>query len=216
MLLRMTGRTFGCDAACEGGGTGGEADSVLSGAGGFQFCTNVNGASTTRGCEDVHFCVPLCKVRPVFRPKSPEPRSPGKRYRASKRIARPRSSRVYPSGCSHEEQTMKENGAKGDVGALSRSKGPPCLSLALGVRRCLRAADHQQENVKGCESSLMIRKSLERPCPIKVQPKSTSSRSFLYTTFNGVNVYGDVCGSRSPSSRACEQESDARRKKAHI
>ena len=36
---------------------------------------------------------------------------------------------------------------------------------------------------------------------MKVQPKSTSSRSFLYTTFNGVNVYGDVFGSRSPSSR---------------
>ena len=111
---------------------------------------------------------------------------------------------------------MKENGAKGDVGVLSGSKGPPCLLLALGGRRCLRAADHRQENAKGCESSLMILKSLERPCPIKVQPKSTNSRSFLYTTFSGVNVYGDVCGSRSPSSRACEQGSDAKRKKAHI
>lgn len=62
----------------------------------------------------------------------------------------------------------------------------------------------------------MILKSLERPCPIKVQPESTSSRSFLYTTFNGVNVYGDVCGSRSPSSRDCKQGSDPRRKWAHI
>jgi hypothetical protein len=107
---------------------------------------------------------------------------------------------------------MKENGAKGDVGALSGSKGPPYLSLALGERRCLQAADCQQENVKGGESSLMILKSLERPCPIKVQPESTSSRSFLYTTFSGVNVYGDVCSSRSPSLRACEQRSDPRRK----
>ena len=41
---------------------------------------------------------------------------------------------------------MKENGAKGDVGALLRSRGPPCLSLALGERRYLQAADSRQEN----------------------------------------------------------------------
>ena len=41
---------------------------------------------------------------------------------------------------------MKGNGAKGDVGAPSGSTGPPCLSLALGERRYLQAADRQQEN----------------------------------------------------------------------
>jgi hypothetical protein len=41
---------------------------------------------------------------------------------------------------------MKGSGAKGDVGALSGSKGPPCLSLALGERRYLQAADRRQEN----------------------------------------------------------------------
>jgi hypothetical protein len=41
---------------------------------------------------------------------------------------------------------MKENGAKGDVGALSGSKGPPCLSLAQGERRYLQAADRRQRN----------------------------------------------------------------------
>ena len=35
MLLRMIGRIFGCDA---GGGTVGDVGSVLTGAGGFQFC----------------------------------------------------------------------------------------------------------------------------------------------------------------------------------
>jgi hypothetical protein len=41
---------------------------------------------------------------------------------------------------------MKGSEVKGDVGALSGSKGPPCLSLALGERRYLQAADHRQEN----------------------------------------------------------------------
>lgn len=41
---------------------------------------------------------------------------------------------------------MKGSGATGDVGALSGSKGPPCLSLALGERRYLQAADRRQEN----------------------------------------------------------------------
>ncbi len=76
--------------------------------------------------------------------------------------------------------------------------------------------DRRQENAQVGESSLMILKSLERPCPIKVQPKSTSSRSFLYTTFSGVNVYVDECGSRSPSSQAGEQGSNPRRNEAHI
>jgi hypothetical protein len=41
---------------------------------------------------------------------------------------------------------MRENGAKDDVGVPSGSKGPPCLSLALGERRYLQAADCRQEN----------------------------------------------------------------------
>lgn len=50
----------------------------------------------------------------------------------------------------------------------------------------------QQESVKHGRNSLMILKSFERPWPIKMQPRSTSSRNFLYATFSGVNVYGDV------------------------
>lgn len=162
------------------------------------------GATTTCESENLHFCVPLCKVRPVFRPKFLEPRSLDKQCRASEQSVRPRSSRGYPSEYSRGAQTKKENGAKDDVDALSGSTGPLCLSLGLGERRYLRPANRQQENAKGGKFSLMIRKSLERPCPIKVQPESTSNRSFLYTTFNGVNVYGDVCGSRSPSLWACK------------
>jgi len=41
---------------------------------------------------------------------------------------------------------MKGNGATGDVDALSGSKGPLCLSLVLGERRYLQAADRRQEN----------------------------------------------------------------------
>jgi hypothetical protein len=62
---------------------------------------------------------------------------------------RPQSSRGYPSGCSGGAQTMKGNEAKGDVGALLGSKGPPCLSLALGERRYLQVGDHRQENTIG-------------------------------------------------------------------
>ena len=35
---------------------------------------------------------------------------------------------------------------------------------------------------------LMIRKSFDNPCPMKIHPLSTSRRSFLYTTFKGVKV----------------------------
>jgi len=117
----------------------GDVDSVLTGAGGFQFCgVGVSHTSATRGSENLHACAPLCKAHPVFRPKSPEPQSPRRPCRALEQSVRPQSSRGYPSGCSCGAQTMKETGAKGDVGALSGSKGPPCLSLALGERRYLQ------------------------------------------------------------------------------
>jgi hypothetical protein len=44
-----------------------------------------------------------------------------------------------------------------------------------------------------------MRKSFESPCPMKMQPLSTSKRSFLYIVFNGVRVCREMCGSRSPS-----------------
>ena len=47
--------------------------------------------------------------------------------------------------------------------------------------------------------ALMIRKSFDSPCPMKMHPLSTSRRSFLYTTLSGVNVYLDKVGSKSPS-----------------
>ena len=48
----------------------------------------------------------------------------------------------------------------------------------------------------------MIRKSFDNPCPMKMHPLSTNKRSFLYTTFSGVNVYLDKVGSKSPSATA--------------
>src|ERR1700760_2124550 len=45
----------------------------------------------------------------------------------------------------------------------------------------------------------MILKSFESPCPMNIHPRSTKSRSFLYTSFNGVRVYRDDRGSRSPT-----------------
>lgn len=106
----------------------------------------MSNTSATCGSEDLHSCAPLCKARPVFRPKSPGHRSPGRPCRALEQSERPQSSRGYPSGCSGAAQTTKENGAKGDAGALSGSKGPPCLSLARGERRYLQAADRRREN----------------------------------------------------------------------
>jgi hypothetical protein len=47
----------------------------------------------------------------------------------------------------------------------------------------------------------MMRKSLERPCPMKIQPRSTRRRSFLYASFKGVKVCTDRSGSRSPTAR---------------
>jgi hypothetical protein len=44
-----------------------------------------------------------------------------------------------------------------------------------------------------------MRKSFESPCPMNIHPRSTSTLSFLYTSFKGVNVYRDRCGSRSPT-----------------
>ena len=38
-------------------------------------------------------------------------------------------------------------------------------------------------------NSLMMRKSLFKPCPMKIQPRSTSKRNFLYATFDGTRVW---------------------------
>lgn len=45
----------------------------------------------------------------------------------------------------------------------------------------------------------MILKSFESPCPMNIHPRSTKSRSFLYTSFRGVRVYRDSRGSKSPT-----------------
>lgn len=124
----------------------GDVDSALTGAGGFQFCWGVSNTNTAGGSENLPACAPLCKARPVFRPKSPDPQSPGRPCRASEQSVRPQSSRGYPSGYSGGAQTTKGNGVKGDAGALSGSKGPPCLSLVLAEHRYLQVADRRQEN----------------------------------------------------------------------
>ena len=54
----------------------------------------------------------------------------------------------------------------------------------------------------------MIRKSLESPWPMNMHPRSTSNRSFLYTSLSGVNVCLDKCGSKSPTTRALVNDAE--------
>lgn len=143
MLLRITGSAFGCVAAWAGGGTVGDAVSVLSGAGGFQFCVGVNGAAMTRRSDNVHVCAPLCRARPTFRRKFPALQTLGKPGKASRQSARLRSSHAYQSGWSDVAQTKKGNGEKGAADALSGSTDPPYLSLVPEERKCLQAANRQ-------------------------------------------------------------------------
>ena len=113
---------------------------------------------------------------------------------------RPRQSHAYPFVCARSARTTIRISKKVFVGDSLRSTNQQCQLLAPGERKYLEICKdsgqmHTQIHV------LMIRKSFERPCPMKMQPRSTRSRNFLYTTFSGVRVYRDNRGSRSPTAQ---------------